>query len=349
MRQLSRKRTAQERFLEICKSRDLLPPEEKSAEELVREGFEIFCDPSTEQKLTGEVLAEKRQGFFLSLGDRYRRPDSEIGSNTEEQLLALLQRALLASGFFQVIEILMEQEEDSEGKFPFLGKILSIHPLPNFLSDQRWAIADYLNRRRLGYYWLGDKRKKPLTVSLSDFKLTTLEIMVIGLLVVCYRLLPKSTIESPLVKEILRSKRTPTYKAWKKVLRGEKERERQNKRVAFRRGDGPSLYCLESWLFTFWADPRLPLCAMGLEDIAAAAQLSPKFKGGMGESTRKPRISVTTEAIRRIQNKAALVRMRAPLVKNVRSLAKPKKRSSAEENHAWPCFDYDTVFDLDDI
>ncbi|MEI8311767.1 MAG: hypothetical protein WCH98_13530 [Verrucomicrobiota bacterium] len=345
----SRKRTAQERFLKICKRRDRFPPKEKSAKELVREGFRLFCDPSTEQQLTGGVLAEKRGRFFLSLGDRYRRPDTEIGSNTDEQLLALLQLALLASGFFQVREILMDQEENYGGRFPLLGKILSIHPLPNFLSDQRWAIADHLDRRRLGNFWLGDKRKKNLGVFLADSKLTTSEKMVIGLLVVCYRLLPKPTIASPLVKEILSRKGTPIYKTWKKVFRGEKDRERKVKARAFRRGDGPSLYRLESWLLKFWADPRLPLCAMGLNDIAEAARLSPDFEDDKGESANNPRSYVSAETIRKIQKRAALTRMHAPLVKNVRSPAKRKKRSSAEENHVWPCFDYDTVFDLDAI
>ncbi len=103
---------------------------------------------------------------------------------------------------------------------------------------------------------------------------------------------------------------------------------------------------LESWLLRFWADPQLALCAMELNDIAEAARLSPDFEDGKGESSNNPRNYVSAETMRKIQKRASLTRMHAHLVKNVRTLAKRKKRSSAEKIHTRPCFDYDPAFDL---
>jgi hypothetical protein len=98
----------------------------------------------------------------------------------------------------------------------------------------------------------------------------------------------------------------------------------------FRVGRGLKLTRLETWLFKYWTDPRLPLCALDLSNIYNAAKLSPELLVDPSDSRSDLRPGITQLAIQTILKKARLITTSIPLVKNIRRMQK-----------GWPLFEYD--------
>jgi len=318
---IARQRTPSpaEQFVRMA-DREFSRPLETS-EVLRREAFHLFCDPRAESELDEETLSNRRQEYFTKLGHRYRMTKGQIGSSRDEQLLHLLQIALLESSHWDVVNALMEQEDywayaSRQEHLWLVSPFIGDPEVESFLSAQREVIEGFLLKKRVQSLRLHDGRKKPGTAELLAYRDATADDMTVDLLIFCARRIPQETLDSPVVKKI-EMENNALRRKWRTCLREEKKRVEKAKKRDYRTGGGQKLSRLQVWLFKNWTNPHLPLCVLGLPDILNAAKLSPELQISPAAPQSKLRQGISESSIQKIQERAGLSRTRMPIAGNI--------------------------------
>ncbi|MFZ4778406.1 MAG: hypothetical protein ACOYM3_23805 [Terrimicrobiaceae bacterium] len=298
-------------------------------DELIREAFKLFCVPTNSKKKGAEeALIRKRQEFMGKLARISSLNDDFGGSSQSEQLLCLLEEALFKSSYWEVLTELNKQETVQ------LFQPFSIFPpLAAFVSSQRERIREYLDTKKAKELQLHDGRKLKRIAKSGKSKRATPDDMVVELLIFCYRRIKDQTLNSP-VLESIKEVNISLRKKWNASRREEDKREKKSQKNNRRAGEGHKLPYLELWLLRYWTDPRLPLCALNLEDTLKAAVLSPELPEIWPESDEKP-YKTTEEAIRQVAVRVGLDKFPEPLAGNIR-----------KRTHGWPTFDFDINPDM---
>jgi len=297
-----------------------------TAHELILQAYRLFCVPVDLIKTEKQVLFKERERFIADLDDYVRQYEGLIRPRTNEQLIVLLDKAFKASSYWEIINYLYRHEAD-----PFFISLRADEKSQIFVHDQRIAIVDCLNKRRAKDLNLHDGRKST-HVSSASFRRVSHDVKMADLLVFCYRRIPKETMESSLVKQI-EMKNNALHKIWQACIREEIKTAKKNKSYRYP-SRGRKLTYLETWLFAYWADPRLPLCALSLDDIVKAAYLSPELPLLPSKGENADPEKTTAEAIRKIVARAGLKRLPAPSASNIRPL-------KLSDN--WPEFNFDAL------
>jgi len=302
-------------------------------EELIREAFKLFCVPSNSNKKNAEeALSDKREEFISNASRTLDMnccfDDSHEAVSLKEELLLLLLQVLYERSVREVSTALSQQEK-VQLFYPFNEDSTEL------LKSQREIIKQYLTAKAARSFGLSDGRKKMPAIQASAGSSATFDHILVSLFILCYRLAPKLTMSSPAVMFI--GLEHDAFQAdWKRRLLEERKREKKVIKRNVHPGEGHVLTYLETWLFKHWADPRLPLCALSLQDIKKAADFSPELPPLPVTNTEPKPGRATPGAIRQVINRAGLTRMDVPLAINVQEL-----------KLSWPPFDYDINPELD--
>jgi len=297
-----------------------------TAHELILRAYRLFCIPVDLIKTEKQVLFKERERFVADLDDYARQYQDLVRPRKNEQLIVLLDKAIKASSYWEIINYLYRHEAD-----PFFISLRADEESQIFVHNQRIVIVDCLNMRRAKDLNLHDGRKSTRVTS-AAFRRVSHDEKMVDLLVFCYRRIPKETMESSLVKQI-EIKNNALNKIWRACIREEIKTAKKNKSYRYP-SRGRKLTYLETWLFAYWADPRLPLCALSLEDIVKAAYLSPELPLLPSKGENADPEKTTAEAIRKIVARAGLKRLPVPSASNLRPL-------KLSDN--WPEFDFDKL------
>lgn len=247
----------------------------------------------------------------------------------EDGLLWLLKLSLLESTNHKVMELVMAQEDYQQflvapENIYLLPPFLHFPELEVFLCEQRQAIVEHLFAKGVESFRLPQmKGKEPLPqepVPQDD--------RIVALLCFCYRRIREQVLASHVVK-VIQAKDSELRKKWRICLREEERRQKTD----FRPPWGAGLTRHEIWLFTYWTDPRLPLCVLSLPDLEMAARLSPElFEAGLG-GKKALNGGATEDSLRHIVKRAGLKRFQHRVAKKVRA-----------DRGVWPYFGFDSDF-----
>jgi hypothetical protein len=307
-----------------------LPPDQFfSARELINEAFTLFCDPSATKRFSKGELLQRRMGFVRKSTTKAFVLSHTTPEEFEDALLSLLQKVLSEPIHPEVAYALRIQ---SEHRLSYELSALE-DELRDFLQGEREAIETYLIRKAAQSLKMGDRRSKPLRPKKTSENSAFVTVAV-AVLAFCYRQAPELTNEST-AAALVATQSEEFRREWRHKLRQEKKLRSKNEGRNFRTGRGNALTHTEAWLLKHWADPRLPLCVMSLNDIVRAADLSPALPKVRGPGESKTVVPVTSETIRKIIARAGLSRLEIPAVVNVQDLF-----------FGWPPFDYDINPDI---
>ena len=287
--------------------------------QLIREAFILFCVPTSRGEVGEEKLIQKRERYITKLICYLHENRDKIGLDRDKQLLVLIGTIFQESSYNKIISFLRRHEAD---QFPIS---ICDDESKGFVHNQREYIIEHLKKLRAKDLTLHDGRKVSRGTKPGKYRFASYDVSVVELLRLCYRRIKEETMASPVVHAI-EEKRNALRQIWRACLLDEKKRERKSKGRGFRAGRDQQLTHLEMWLFKYWADPRLPLCVLSLEDTMKAANLSPESR-----SANQPK--TTSDAIRKLIERVGLKRTSSHFATNVRQL---------KDN--WPPFDYDTPY-----